>query len=893
MNFESVLYTRTMQTRLGLILLFLCGLFVTMTTGCGGGASAKTLPLTIAFASGQLAPPPSVMAASSAQFAAVVSNDNANLGVSWLLTCNSANSADCGSISRHTASGVPTTYVAPHSPPPGGTVTVVANSSSVPDQSITATIQVAPITYGPLSIAFSPTPPSSVAIGTTQGFVAVVTNDHLDNNGTPMGYKLTVTCGNPPISNAGTCGFFTGNSYTPPANIPDSSHVTGGDGTVTITATSVADATKSASVAVTITPPTVSISLAQLPATSIAAGAATNIGAIAKSTTGNKNDPAWAAGVDWSVTCGVSICGSFIPQHTASYDANNTKANNQLTSYTAPSVVPPGGTVTVIATSTADTTKQVSITITITPATLRNDLLNGQYAFLLSGVNIFGPSAIAGSIVADGNGNITAAEESLPGQSVVVNGIAGSYFIGSDGRGIMTLNGLPGFSNGGWRNGQQIFAITIVDSTQAFMEEFDGWDIYTYDPNNKLYNLLGPYGSTLRGSLEQQKPSDFSVTPSGAYTFAWSAATPTGFYGAAYYGGALGADATGNITSFTMDRYVKDATGSISNGTYGAQSFSRPDLSFGHGTVKIGPYTFNYFMVDSEHIIVLGSSSSDSTGLPAGHIYAAQSAAPTSLAGTYVFTLAGSTPIYSTDNSTVMGSTPQALGGWFACDSMENVNGYLDTNNNGVVESANVSGTLAQSSVGGRWILTLNGGGASKFAVYPTTNHGLLMFQLDSRKSGVGAALVQTVPVATLQGTYAASAQQLGVVDATRNSTTAGNPVGAWSDLTGQIIVSGSANATGTLDTSITGTLDIDQVNGLYIGLNGNFWTQTPAVPVTGDFTDGAQGRLTGSITVPPIIPTALPNTMGLIFYVVDNSTVMVLEQDTTPAVGILRLQNF
>ncbi|MGD0789679.1 MAG: hypothetical protein ABR898_17020, partial [Terracidiphilus sp.] len=61
--------------------------------------------------------------------------------------------------------------------------------------------------------------------------------------------------------------------------------------------------------------------------------------------------------VTYAVTCGsAGACGSF-------------SASNELGAvvYTAPSTVPSGGTVTITATSVADTTKSVSATITIVP----------------------------------------------------------------------------------------------------------------------------------------------------------------------------------------------------------------------------------------------------------------------------------------------------------------------------------------------------------------------------------------------------------------------------------------------------------------------------------------------------------------------------------------------
>jgi hypothetical protein len=70
----------------------------------------------------------------SAPLAATVSNDSANAGVDWTVTCGSA--AACGSFSpTHTASGVPTTFTAPSDVPTGGPVTITATSTTDPTKS--------------------------------------------------------------------------------------------------------------------------------------------------------------------------------------------------------------------------------------------------------------------------------------------------------------------------------------------------------------------------------------------------------------------------------------------------------------------------------------------------------------------------------------------------------------------------------------------------------------------------------------------------------------------------------------------------------------------------------------------------------------------------------------
>jgi hypothetical protein len=876
MNRESLFYPRAENPGLGLLLLVLSGLSIMLSPGCGG---TKSAPTAIAFAQGQMAPPTSVVQGSTVQFAAVVSNDPANLGVSWLLTsCSSLTTpptalpaAECGSITRHTASGVPTTFVAPSLVPSVGlTVMVEANASADPAQGLTQQITITP---GPISVAFSPTTPTSIPAGTDHAISVIVTNDQLGPTGQPEGAALSVSaCSIPGVD---ACGYFSGSEFITPATVP----LTGV--AATIEAISVANPAATATTAINVTYPTVTVLFVQLPPTSMVAGAAATMAASVEG--GGQGNPASLDGVDWS--CSPAPCGFFYPAHTN---------NGRATTYTAPFGLTSADPVTIIATSTYTTVagqgpvvQQTSL-VNVTPASnsgTNNGLLNGQYAFLLSGVNTTGFSALTGSIIADGNGNITGGEENLPGTALLYDGILGSYTIGSDGRGMMTLSSSSNSTNflvatGDWLNGQQTFAIAVVDSTHVFVEEFDGTGTY----NLKGNPVLGPsYGSTLRGELEAQTLGDFSIPPSGPFAFAWvhggALVSPTPE--AAYYGGVLDTDVSGNITSFWIDRYVDGVTGSITSGTYGPQAFGGLD-TFGNCTVNLGPYTLNYFMISSGEFIVLASSSSDSTGLPAGHIYSQPSTTP-SLAATYVFTLAGSSPAFSVNGASVVGDSPEAIGGWFTSDTSGNINGYLDTNNNGTVLSASVSGSLVPSvvsgsAVSGRWTLALGGGGASLFAVYPTVNYGLLMFQLDTRKSGTGTALLQASSPSFL-GTYATSIQQLGIVNSLRNPETTGVPIGAWTDLSGQIVATSSS--------TLTGTLDIDQLNGLFLAPSGNFWMQTPGASVTGNFTTGAQERFTGSIT------TTQLGTMAGIFYVVDNSTVMFLEDDTTSAVGILQVQNF
>ena len=85
-------------------------------------------------------PPSSLAATTTAALTATVSNDSSNAGVTWSVTCGSA---QCGSFNpTSTLSGAASTYTAPAAPPTPATVTVTATSVSDTSKSASATIMI-------------------------------------------------------------------------------------------------------------------------------------------------------------------------------------------------------------------------------------------------------------------------------------------------------------------------------------------------------------------------------------------------------------------------------------------------------------------------------------------------------------------------------------------------------------------------------------------------------------------------------------------------------------------------------------------------------------------------------------------------------------------------------
>ncbi len=224
-----------MKIRQALTLLSLTSL-AALLTACSSSSNTPPTPpaISVAFA----APAPTTLVASAtATLTATVTNDSANAGVTWSVTCSTA---PCGTFNpATTGSGAPTTYQAPST---AGTVTVVATSVTDKTKSASTTITITPSSAS-IQVSLTPAPPTSLAVNSTASLVAVVSNDSAN-----AGVTWSVSCAST------ACGTFNpaatasnvATTYTAPAAIPTNN-------TVTVVATSVTDKTKSASATITIT----------------------------------------------------------------------------------------------------------------------------------------------------------------------------------------------------------------------------------------------------------------------------------------------------------------------------------------------------------------------------------------------------------------------------------------------------------------------------------------------------------------------------------------------------------------------------------------------------------------------------------------------------------------
>ena len=317
-------------------LLLQCALPI--LAGCAANSTPAPAPTPVSV----LVTPSSTTVApgTSAQLTASVTGDSAGKGVNWTVTCSTQ---QCGSVSpASTPSGVPTTYTAPSAPSTSLMVTITA--TSIADGSKAAS---AVITVSGVQVAISPASGSVATLGTQQ-FTATVTNDP-SNKGvswslTQGGANCSPGCGTiaPATTPSGSAA-----TYTAPSTVPANPNVT-------VVATSVANTAVSATATVTVT---TGVGVSVSPGTASVAVTGTQ-----QFTATVTNDPS-NKGVSWTLTQGGAVCSPSCGTITSATTASGSPAT-----YTAPSTIPANPSVTVVATSAANTTVSATATVTVIAA---------------------------------------------------------------------------------------------------------------------------------------------------------------------------------------------------------------------------------------------------------------------------------------------------------------------------------------------------------------------------------------------------------------------------------------------------------------------------------------------------------------------------------------------
>jgi hypothetical protein len=258
----------------------------------------------------------------SAQYTAIVTG-NSDAAAAWSVDGVIGGDSTVGTIS---ASGL---YTAPESQLPSGQVTITATSMADPSVSQNLVVTLATQAHTPVTIMVALGGPTSVQLGNSSQYTATVTG----SSNTGVIWSVDGLAGGDSsvgaISSAG--------AYTAPAKAPSSSKVT-------ITATSMADTSVSQSMTVTLSAPPPTVTLALIGATTVTLGASSQYTA---TVTGTNN-----TGVVWTVN-----------GQTGGNATDGTISAAGL--YSAPSTAPQPSTITITATSVADSTVAKSTVVTL------------------------------------------------------------------------------------------------------------------------------------------------------------------------------------------------------------------------------------------------------------------------------------------------------------------------------------------------------------------------------------------------------------------------------------------------------------------------------------------------------------------------------------------------
>ena len=514
--------------------------------------------------------------------------------------------------------------------------------------------------------------------------------------------------------------------------------------------------------------------------------------------------------------------------------------------YTAPLYPPPGQSVTITAT-TADgnnTTATSSAKIVYSDASL-----SGPYAFSYSGGVGSAYSAVAGSFVTDGKGTILSGIEDatsyLTGTSVQVPIFGGNYAVGADGRTNATLN--TGLGTGvAWQ-----FALTTNQHALMILFNKNSGGSGTIDQQN--LNALSPSDSVLlQCGSTTSCPYVFGVSGSDA-TF-----NQEGIAGRFSVNNVGQIPAGGTILDLNDGGAVTASDTSL-NGSY---AFDTTHTGTGRGTITLTSDSteqiqYAFYTIDSTHLKLVeidrvNNLAGDMFSAPTGSSFTGAELA----AANYVFTAAGATS-----------TGPYAAGGEFTSDGSANVTaGRFDNNSNGTAGSTNATlGSCAYSvdATTGRIDLNLcaSGGSSSlsEFAMYPTSAGTGVLIEIDASANASGLAYTQTIqtvaaPVqAPVVGSFALALGGDAV-------STGAAPVQLDAD--GQVTLnSGAVSA---------GNLDLNEYNAVYTKDPASATTSTISIP---DTTTG-RGTAVLKATDPAVSYT-------LVYYVIDNNTALLLDQDT------------
>lgn len=475
------------------------------------------------------------------------------------------------------------------------------------------------------------------------------------------------------------------------------------------------------------------------------------------------------------------------------------------------------------------------LSITVNPVSNGQALFSGTYSFLFTGYDADGSVTIIGALTSNGSGAIGAGSNDSNRVSgvFVQNSYSGTYTLGTDGRGTLTLTS----TNSKNQQLTATYQMAIRSDGSFFVVENDS------------------SGTRGTGILKlQQIPSFSAGSFSGRYAFGFSGRDFNNAPAAMI--GSVSADGVSSLSQGSLD--LNDAgVYSTQIGFTGPFSLSSATTNFGRGattlTYKLPSQiqvtaNYSFFFVSNSDILFMAIDGSDSTHPRlAGEMILQQPTQKfdvTAMTGASVVSGVGENFSGSTTGST-------AMAGLLSSDGLGSASFSYDQNNNSTVTSPTVNSFPSASysvNTNGR-VSFLNAGPRLSSAYLTALNAG---FFLGGDLAVTTGILENQVPVASFSAGSFSGNYAVGTAPLPDNLT---------------IPFTGEVDADGV--SSVSGTADVIPVSGppaTDLTLTGTYLNIDPTA---------GRGQLTtnGANSLFPI---------NLIFYIVSPNSVRLLDVDNT-----------
>jgi hypothetical protein len=467
------------------------------------------------------------------------------------------------------------------------------------------------------------------------------------------------------------------------------------------------------------------------------------------------------------------------------------------------------------------------------PAKFSNASFSGQYAFSMSGTELCAGAGSffgrAGTFMADGQGNITNGLEDV-NLCIGVETLqftSGTYSIGSDGRGALSLTNSSGTTT---------YSIALSSTTQGFIAQTD-------------------VDATASGSFQRQNTGAFTnAAIAGGYVFDFKGVDVAGTtVSPASIIGRFDANGGGGVVNGLFDSNI---AGTLSGQqAFATDSFCRIDtnsdgITFGRGTARIAGQDLAFYIVDASRVKFVGTSFPSAF---VGDAFAQQNIAfnTASVGGSFAFLIAGSS------SSGSIGSA-----GRFTADGGGGVaNVVMDENNNGSIT------LLPNGSVTGNYTVDSNGLGGGTLT-WTDSKAGAFSF-IFYLISPTEAVLQETDSTIISDGTM--SGQTTSPLSA---AALAGDYVFGWSgvstdqeDFVGQLTFTSSG--------SFSGLSDFNEFTS---------GKQFFDVPISGSLLLNGDGTQANTFTVN--LQTTPPDAFNFTVYIVNQNTLLLVGVDTNRVIA-------